>query len=137
MSKQIHHLHALADLLGRRCPFILFATLDQGYGGLSSARDHGPRLAVFLSPGTARWKALREVLNVVEEASWPDLEVVILNDSDPETKFRASQGICVMTAQGMNELLSSFRRQAWLDYRLFRAHLRRKGITDIEGGLRQ
>lgn len=121
----------VADALQERCPFILFAMIN----GLD---DHGqpgwlknPEVSVFIDPATSCWQALEKILPVMAVAS-PGVffEVTMLNRVDVETRFRATQGVCLFVRQDMLGNYTNFIRQAGLDHRIMRARGRKSGIID-------
>jgi hypothetical protein len=133
MSNQVIIHKVLGDALDRRFPYILFAILHHADGDNCEKSDRHRILAVYLTPGTSQWRALEEILSLLHELTMVDIDVVLLNHTDPETRFHASGGNCVLLRDRARDLYSRFAAQSSLDCRLLRAQLRRKGITGTHG----
>jgi hypothetical protein len=129
-SKKVD-VQKIADSLRERCPFIMFAMLT----GLD---DEGQvkwleniELSVFIGYETGSWYALEQILPIME-SSVPEAfcDVTLLNRVDAVTRFRATKGCCLFIQEGKEQQYEKFVRHASLDYKILRAHQRRKGIIE-------
>jgi len=129
-SKKVD-LKRISDALTERCPFIMFAMLtgidqegrQKWFGNLE--------LSVFVGSDIGTWYALEKILPVitstVPEFFW---NVTLLNRADAFTRYRAVQGLCLFIREGREQQFQQFTKHAHLDYRILRAHLRKRGFIE-------
>ena len=129
-SKKVD-LMKIADTLRERCPFIMFAMLSglDEEGRLRWLQNL--ELAVFIGAETGTWYALEQILPIIS-MSVPEAfcEVTLLNRVDAATRYRAIHGLCIFIRDGKEQEYHRFAQNAHLDYRIMRAHQRRRGIID-------
>ncbi|MCK9220073.1 MAG: hypothetical protein PHF97_11430 [Bacteroidales bacterium] len=119
----------LASDLEDLCPFIYFAVLtgmepEDQIGGMIF-----PELMVFVEPEMGSCDALEHIFPVlVEIVSDVFCDVTLLNRVDPVSRFKATNGNLLFIREGREATYRRFVERAKLDYKIYRALLRKQGL---------
>jgi hypothetical protein len=131
MKERRIELDKLRDALIAECPFIGFAMTN----GVSQKGVMEPgmnlEVAVYLSPYPGMMAALEKILPVVDYHSPSSVfyELTLLNRVDtPSSQEMAENGSCLFIRSGFEQTYHEFLVQSRLHYRIYRAHLRRRGM---------
>ena len=123
----------IAEKLQESCPFITFALIrgldPNGFLILPEKIE----LSVFVNAGIGTWPAIEKILPVISVVA-PDIycEVVLLNRADPATRTSAIHDQCLFIQKGQEHVFHEFGQRSSLDYRILRAHQRRRGLVGGE-----
>ena len=120
----------VSELLQQRCPFILFAFFAGMDEDGKMKYPENLDLSVYTGSDTQSWSAIEKILPVMTLVS-PEVfcEVTILNLAGTGTRFYALTGHCLFIKKGQEYFYREFDRKTNLDYRILRAHERRRGIV--------
>ncbi len=130
MKPKLVDLKKVALLLQAQCPFITFAVIsgidEEGRVTLLENVE----LSVLIETNTGFFYALEKILPVMSELI-PEAfcEVTLLNRADVITRYNASNSRCLFIRNGNEQTYRKFVQQTRLDYRILKAHCRRKGIS--------
>ncbi|MFZ4521229.1 MAG: hypothetical protein ACOYNC_05960 [Bacteroidales bacterium] len=131
MNAKMVKLAHVANLLCKDCPFVLFAWFSILENNDRKNGQSNLNLSVYISADAGFLVSIERIFRVFK-ASFPDsaCDVTLLNHADAATRYKAVHGACMFSRAGCASEYRQFVRQAHLDYRILRAHQRRRGLIE-------
>lgn len=125
----------LAFEIQEKCPFVLFAVLTGFDSENQLPVEKNLEISIYLDPGTLFIVGLEKVLPVVVKAV-PDFfcEIIIINQIDIDSRFKAACGHPFFIRAGNEALYKRFVSRAVFDYRVKCAGIRVRELRGFREG---